>query len=165
LKLYHVICQVGLHSLALLISAPAQEKIQKIKQSQLKEEPSLENKNPINTLAGSQDMENHSILNATESNWASMVGLVPTVDSRDLKPINKSMHIYRVQVRTYCLSLWKINAKFRWNLVTPNTINALFKTLAKFGKGRGFHSHRSLVVSLYLIIYMAYGLNYIYVGI
>jgi hypothetical protein len=88
LKLYPVICQVGLYWLALLISAPPQEKIQKRKQSQLKEEPSPENTKPIDTLAGSQDLENHSILNAAESNWASVAGLVPAVESRDLRPIN-----------------------------------------------------------------------------
>jgi hypothetical protein len=55
----------------------------------MKEDPSQENTKPIDKLAGSQDLENHSILNTAESNWASVAGSVPTIESRDLSPINK----------------------------------------------------------------------------
>jgi hypothetical protein len=57
-------------------------------QSYLKGEPSQENTKTIDKLVGLQDLENHSISNVAESNWASVAGLVPAVESRDLRPIN-----------------------------------------------------------------------------
>jgi hypothetical protein len=54
----------------------------------VKGEPSQENTKPIDKLVGSQDLENHSISKIAESNWALVAGLVPTVESRDLRPFN-----------------------------------------------------------------------------
>jgi hypothetical protein len=88
LKFNPVTCQVGLCWLASLKPAPLKRKYRK-EWSYLKGEPSQENTKPIDKLVGSQDLENHSISNAAESNWASVVGLVPAVESRDLRPINR----------------------------------------------------------------------------
>jgi hypothetical protein len=87
LKFNPVNCQVSLCWLGSLKPSPLKRKYRK-EQSYLKGEPSQENTKPIDKLVRSQDPENHSISNVAESNWASMAGLVPVVESRDLRPIN-----------------------------------------------------------------------------